>query len=116
MTAIEESKRLTIAPGVVESIISLAVLEVEGVASVATPTTDVFMRILGRRRIYPGILVLEEDGQIIVDVHVHAVYGYRLPDVAEAIREAVADALFSQVGTVVSVVNVTIEGIQFPGN
>ncbi|MDR2108701.1 MAG: Asp23/Gls24 family envelope stress response protein [Coriobacteriales bacterium] len=107
---------LTIAPGVVETIISLAVQQVEGVAGLSTITAEGVLKALRAQRPSPGVLVLaEDDGRLIVDVHLQVFYGYPLPEIAAAVRHAVADALSSQVSIQVSEVNVVIEAIQFAG-
>jgi len=108
---------LTIAPGVIETLIAATVLGVEGVAAMASSTPDQIFRSLGHKgKVYnPGVLVLEEDGEIVVQVFVTVLYGYRLPDIAAEIRSAVAGALDSQVNVEVGRVDVTIEAIQFAG-
>ena len=117
MTTTANTQSLTIAPGVIETIISLAVQQVEGVAALATFTAvnaDNIIRVLGRKQSSPAVLVLEEeDGRIVVDVHIQVLYGYPLPAIASSVRKAVADALDSQVNISVSEVNVAIEAIQF---
>jgi uncharacterized alkaline shock family protein YloU len=107
---------LTIAPGVVETIISAAVSQVEGVAQVGAPTiSGGIISAFNRRSPTQGILVTaDESGNLTVSAHVRIFYGYRLQDVAEQIRAAVADTLEGQVGVVVSTVDVFVDGIQFP--
>ena len=82
---------MALAPGVVETIVSIAANEVEGVASV------------------------DEDDKLVISVRVDVYYGYVLPDLAANLRQAVADAVASQVGAQVSSVDVYIDGIQFAG-
>jgi uncharacterized alkaline shock family protein YloU len=107
---------LSIAPGVVEAIVSAAVGQVEGVSQVGAPTiSGGIISALNRRHPTQGILITaEDDGLITVSVHVHIFYGYRLQDVAEQIRTAVAQTLEGQVGIEVSAVDVFVDGIQFP--
>jgi len=50
-----------------------------------------------------------------VVVHVQVIYGTPLPQVAEGIKESVADAISSQVGAKVASVDVFIDGIAFEG-
>ena len=115
----ETSKDLcspSIAPGVVETIVALAISEVDGVALVGVkPSPGLLISILGKKRATPGILIYEEDDQIIVDVHIQVFYGYRLGEIAEAVRSAVVDALESQANIEVAAVNVAIDAIQFSG-
>ena len=46
-------------------------------------------------------------------VHVEVYYGYVLPELAAALRCAIAESLATQAGVEVSAVDVYIDGIQF---
>jgi uncharacterized alkaline shock family protein YloU len=107
---------LTIAPGVVETIVSLAVAQVDGVARVGAPRLSrSFISALGKRHPAQGILIMADDEErIVVAAHVRIFYGYRLQEVADKIRLAVADTLSGQVGIEVASVDVYVDGIQFP--
>ncbi|MDR2586972.1 MAG: Asp23/Gls24 family envelope stress response protein [Coriobacteriales bacterium] len=107
---------LTIAPGVIETIVSLAVAQVDGVARVCAPRLSRgVISALGRKHPAQGILIMaDDDEQIIVAVHVHVFYGYRLQEVADKIRLAVADTLSGQVGIDAASVDVYVDGVQFP--
>ena len=100
---------LDIAPGVVETMVQLAAAEVEGVASV-DPSP------LGRiSRASKAIEVaLDEDDHFVVGIHIVAVYGRPLRQLAAAVQDAVSDALESQTGHAASRVDVFIDAIQFP--
>ena len=104
---------VTIAPGVIETIIALAVSQVDGVASVGGRNQS--GRFGGNSKKYgvPGVLILEDEGQIKVDLHVQAYYGYRVQELGQKIRAAVADALLSQACISVDSVDVAIDGIAF---
>jgi uncharacterized alkaline shock family protein YloU len=106
---------LTIAPGVIETIISLAVAQVEGVAQVGSPSlSGSFMSAFSKRSPAQGVLIAAEEGNFIVTVHVQLFYGYKLHEVAEQIRHSVAATLEGQVGITISTVDVYVDGIQFP--
>ncbi|MDR1422801.1 MAG: Asp23/Gls24 family envelope stress response protein [Coriobacteriales bacterium] len=107
---------LTIAPGVVEAIISAAVVAVEGVSQVGAPTiSGGIISAFNRRYPSQGVLITaDESGEIVVTVQVHIFYGYRLQDVAEQIRKTVVETLECQVGVSVGAVDVFVAGIQFP--
>lgn len=106
---------LGIASGVVETIVSLATSAVEGVAGVGPATTLSGLRAgFGARKQAPhGIDVSVKDGALNVSVRVQVYYGHRLTEVADAIRETVADAVLSQVGVSVSAVDVFVDGVVF---
>lgn len=104
---------MAIAPGVVETIISIAVSDVDGVASVGS-AGGIKGVLAGGKPSTQGIEVVPtEDDQLAVTVHIEAQYGYALPEMAENIRQSVADAVLTQVGVGVSSVDVYIDGLQF---
>ena len=107
---------ITIAPGVVETIISLAAAEVPGVAGVGTagaistirsafnagnaiPTNGIRIEPLG-------------DKQVAVTISIQAYYGYRL-EIAENVRKAIVDALAAQIGVTVTSVDVHVDALSF---
>jgi uncharacterized alkaline shock family protein YloU len=105
---------LTIAPGVVETILNLAISQIDGVAVIgASRISEGVISAFNKRHNPQGITVTNEDGKAVVEVHVQVYYGFRLPDLAGQIRSVIADALKSQVGIDVAAVNVFIDGIQF---
>lgn len=106
---------MAIAPGVVETIISLAARDVDGVASVGDPTTSGIMSLIGGGKPSTQGIEIEtgEDESLYVAVRLYVKSGYVLPDVAAEVRQAIADALETQVGAKVSAVDVYIDGIQF---
>lgn len=108
---------ITIAPGVVETIISLAAAEVPGVAGVGTagaistirsafnagnaiPTNGIRIEPLG-------------DKQVAVTISIQAYYGYRLVEIAENVRKAIVDALAAQIGVTVTSVDVHVDALSF---
>ena len=108
---------ITIAPGVVETIVSLAAAEVPGVAGVGTagPISSIAAALnAGRSVPTAGIkLAVAEDNSVSVNLAIQAYYGYRLADVAAQVREAVADALKGQVGAQTSSVDVYVDALAF---
>jgi len=109
------SEGLTIAPGVIETILAQAVLQIEGVARIgSTKPTDGLFTGSKRRGPVQGILLVAEDRQISVTVHINVFFGFRLQEVAEQVRNIIADTLLGQIGIVVKQVDVFIESIVFP--
>lgn len=106
---------MAIAPGVVETIVSLAAQNVEGVSCVGDPTTSGIKSILGGGKpSTQGIEIdVDEENQLRVSIRLFVKNGQVLPDLAAAVRQAIADAVNSQVGVVVGSVDVYIDGIQF---
>ena len=105
----------TIAPGVVETIISLAAGEVAGVAGVGTAgPINAIVAAFNAGKAVPstGIkLQTEDDGTVSVNITIQAYYGYRIADVADNVRAAVADALKGQIGAEVDHVDVYVDAL-----
>lgn len=108
-----EAKAMSLGPGVIETIISIAVSEVEGVASVGAYSTSGLRSWLGQKPSTAGIEVVEEEGKLHITVHIEVYNGYVLPELAAELRKAVADALAIQVGIEVAAVDIYVDGIQF---
>ena len=98
---------LGLAPGVMETIVAIAAKEVEGVASVGSSR-------FAAKPAGQGIDVsMNEEQGVDVAVHIDVFYGKPIPQVAEAVRQTVADAVATQVGFTVSSVDVYVDGIRF---
>lgn len=106
---------ITIAPGVVETIVSLAAAEVPGVSGVGTagPISAIAAALnAGRSVPSAGIeLSVDEDSKVSVNITIQAFYGYRLADVADQVRTAVADALKGQIGADTVSVDVYVDAL-----
>lgn len=105
---------LGVAPGVIDTIVTLAAECVEGVSAVGAPG----LAGLVQKGVAKGAgravdVTATEDGSVAVDVHVHVAYGNRLLDVGRSVQTAVADAIASQVGVSISAVDVYIDGVTF---
>ncbi|HIY83015.1 Asp23/Gls24 family envelope stress response protein [Rubneribacter sp.] len=105
---------MALAPGVVETIVSIAVGEVDGVASVGPSSASGLRSVFASKPSTQGIEVaVGEDDKLEVSVRIDVCQGYVLPELAANVRKAVADAVASQVGVTVGSVDVYIDGIQF---
>lgn len=104
---------MAIAPGVMETIVILAVREAPGVASVGAAPSGI-RSLLAFKQSTQGVVVsVAEDDTVAVDVTLRIQSGHSVEEVAAAVRRAVADAVLAQVGLVVSRVDITVDGIQF---
>lgn len=107
----------TIAPGVVETIISLAAAEVPGVAGVGNAgAMSAIAAAFNAGKAIPtaGIeLEIDEDKQVTVKITIQAYYGYRLVEVADNTRTAIADALKGQLGVDVVSVDIYVDALAF---
>ena len=104
---------MAIAPGVVETIVSLAAKEVPGVESVGRPSKELIHSVLHRNNTQGVTINVNEDETISVDVHISARAGLSRPDVADQVRTSIHDAVLSQVGLEVASVEVYVEAVRF---
>lgn len=106
---------MAIAPGVVETIISMAARDVDGVSSVGDPTTSGIVSIFGGGKPSTQGIEIEsgDDDELNISVRLHVKSGYVLSDLAANVRQSVADAIETQVGAKVGSVDIYIDGIQF---
>ena len=105
---------MAVAPGVVETIISLAARDVSGVASIGDATTSGIRTLIGGKPSTQGVDVeMDENNELHVSLRLIVESRRVLPDVAANVRRAVADAVSTQVGATVGSVDVYIDGIQF---
>ena len=103
-----------IAPGVVETIVSLAAQSVEGVTCIGDPTTSGIRSIIGGKPSTQGIEIdTDEVGDLHVSLRLYVSSGQVLPDLAANVRKSIADAISSQLGLKVGSVDIYIDGIQF---
>ncbi|MCL2339994.1 MAG: Asp23/Gls24 family envelope stress response protein [Actinomycetia bacterium] len=110
------SEGLTIAPGVIETILAQTVLQVDGVTQVGgTKTNSSLLGLGGKNKTTgQGIILLAENDQLTVTVHVRVAYGYRLQEVAAQIRQTISETLAGQIGIMAAAVDVYVDSIAFP--
>lgn len=113
MTEAQPKDNMTLAPGVVDTIISIAASEQEGVASIGTATGGFFARIANKPTTSGIQTRYADDGRLEVVLHIVVEHGYVLPDLADKLRKAVADALMVQAGVEVASIDVFVDGMQF---
>lgn len=105
--------RLEIAPGVVETMVEKAILDVPGVAAVGGPKVDQRVStVMSKDETDGGVEFLAENGAIKLDLRIQIYYGYRLQDIVDGIRGGVSEALLSQLGITVDEINVFVSDLQ----
>jgi uncharacterized alkaline shock family protein YloU len=100
---------LDVAPGVVETIVQLAALEVEGVAAAGISPLGKISKAAKSIEVSLG-----DDGTFLATIHLTAAYGRPLRQLGGAVQAAIADALLSQTGHTASRVDVFIDALVFP--
>jgi uncharacterized alkaline shock family protein YloU len=100
-----------VAPGVLETIATLATEALEGVDGIIG--IQGFAGLVQKGANRPISVIAADDGTLSVAVHVRALYGSPLKEIAHGIQRSVADALRSQTGHPVGTVDVFIDDIAF---
>jgi uncharacterized alkaline shock family protein YloU len=105
---------LGVAPGVLDTIVTVAAEGVDGVAGIGSPGLAGLVQKGARKGSARAVdVAVSDEGAISITVHVQVTYGHRLKDVAQAVQSSIADAISSQVGVKVEAVNVYVDGIVF---
>jgi uncharacterized alkaline shock family protein YloU len=105
---------LGVAPGVLDTIVSMAAEGVDGVASIgAQGLAGLVQKGVAKGASRAVDVSVAEDGGISATIHIQVLYGHKLKDVANAVQHSVADAVSSQVGVEVAGVDVYVDGIVF---
>lgn len=106
-----DAEAMALASGVMETIVQLAVNEVEGVSSLGAAKSR--RKLFGSKTQPDAVEVtMDEDGAVVA-LHLSVQYGHVLPDVAAAVRQAVGEALTSQVGVPVKRIDIFVDSISF---
>lgn len=101
-------------PSVIDTIVSITASEVEGVASVGGNAPAGLLAKFAKKPTTAGIdCKVADDGRLEIALHVDVFFGCVIPDLADELRSAIAEALSVQVGREVSKVDVYVDGIQF---
>lgn len=105
---------MALADGVMETILSIALENVEGVRLMgAGAQANPLAALSGRPGMQSIDVSSDEAGNLHVGVHVEADYGHALPELAATVRQSIYDAVLVQVGVEVASVDVFIDGIKF---
>ena len=102
---------LQISTEVITKIARLAALEVDGVADVATGTSQNVRSLLGRTGLQKPVTVVMEDGIATVTVHITVVYGSKVMPLCEKVQENVKQAIQNMTGITVARVDVLVVGL-----
>lgn len=102
---------VTISEEVLVTVATMAVKEVEGVASLNAGVVDAILDKVGRKSLNGGVSVeIEEDG-VVASVIINVKYGEKVHEVAKAVQENVKKAIETMTDKVVKEVNVHVNGV-----
>ena len=99
----QENGNVLISEDVIATIVTNAVQEVEGVAS---------LHYSPKKNWGKGMkITISQDNDLSIECYVIVVYGQSVFDVAKAVQTAISNAVLSMTGIAVSAVNVNVSGI-----
>jgi uncharacterized alkaline shock family protein YloU len=104
---------IQIAPEVLETIASLASIEIDGVAEMSSGIVGGISELLGMKSLTRGVKVQIGTNETVIDVSIVIEYGYRIPDVSRQIQQSVRQAIYNMTGIHVSAVHIHIESVHF---
>jgi uncharacterized alkaline shock family protein YloU len=111
MSDYEHKDKTTIAPDVLLTIVSLAALDVEGVAGVA-PVPGGFDQLF-RRGNNDGVQITIEDGVVYVELYLILKHDANVREVSRTVQKQVARSISETVGMEAGHVNIHIEDISY---
>lgn len=105
-----------VSSSVVETIVTLSIAEVDGVAGIGPADTFSGLRsvLAGEKNTSTGVEArMVDNDKIALSIRIQVYYGYKIVEVAAAVREVVADAVLSQLGAEVAAVDIFVDGVVF---
>ena len=107
----QENGSVLISEDVIATIVTHAVEEVEGVVGLnAKPGADI-VEMIGKKNWGKGLKITITDEALYVDCNITVDYGYSVVSVANAVQDAVNNAVESMAGIEITAVNVNVCGI-----
>ena len=120
-TLVTDQGKTTIANGVVSKIAGIAANEIDGVYQlVATGAgqalSGLAQRVTGAEARDRGVTVEVGQREAAVDVRLIMVYGARIPEVSQAVRQNIIARTRAMTGLMVKEVNIDVVDLYFPGD
>ena len=107
-----ELGNIRIADDVVKTIAAKAATDVEGIYKLAGGVVDEVSKMLGKKRPTNGVKVEVGEVECSIEIYVVVKYGYKIPEVAEAVQKAVLEEVSNLSGLKVVEVNVYVQNVK----
>lgn len=105
---------MVITQNAIETLIALALKEIDAVASVGTPSANLIHQVFRSNTADQGIEVdVDEEDALLITLHLNVRSGTPLPVIADDVRAAVSDAIATQLGMQVARIDIYIDSIRF---
>ncbi len=92
---------------VIEKMVSMAALEIEGVCALANRSLDV-TGIIATGKVFKPVTVTGKNGAVDINVYITVNEGVNVKSVAEAVQENIKDRVQDMTGNAISSVNVYV--------
>lgn len=93
---------------------AMSALSIKGVAAMNTTTGEDWAQLVGVKNDITGVKLTQSDeGALTLDMYITVRYGYRIPDIALRIQEAVKSGIEEVTDTPVDGVNIFVQAIDF---
>ena len=102
---------------VIASLVRKAALGVEGISRLAGDAlVDNIAEFVGSRRMQSRAITIDMDdnNRVAIEVKVNIIFGYNIPEVAQAVQKAVVEGVESVTGMTVTKVHVVVQEIEEP--
>ncbi len=102
---------------VIASLVRKAALSVEGVSRLAgNALVDNIAEFVGSRRMQSRAIAIDmaENGRVAIEVKINIIFGYNIPEVAQAMQKAVVEGIESVTGMTVTQVHIIVQEIEDP--
>ena len=103
-----------IADEVVAAIAGIAVMEVDGVSSMAGTQAKELIAKLGKKNLAKGVKVDILEGVATIDIALNLKYGMNIRKTTEKVQERVKTAVENMTGLTVADVNIRVAGVDMP--
>lgn len=106
--------KIDVTEEVIARIAGGAAMEVFGLVGMASRKAlkDGIAELLGRDNLSKGVVVHNQSGEVILDMHIIVSYGVKISEVAGNVQRRVRYTLEQTVGTDVSAVNIFVQGVR----
>ncbi len=111
-----DAGNIKISEDVISVLADKAIQDIEGVESLVGRLSDSIAVVFGKKSGAAGIDADTKDGKTVVSVHLAIKYGFRIPEVAWKVQEAVKSTVETMTGLEVTKVNVFVDDVKFTEN
>ena len=112
ITQNQENGAVMISEDVIATIVSHAIVDVEGVVGLDVKPGSDIAELIGKKNWGKGVkIAISEDNDLSVDCNITVAYGHSVIEVAKAAQNAIFNAVESMTGAAISAINVNVCGI-----